>query len=91
MCPCVRCSGVLFAQGGLIPANVESLFPDVFDSGTWNLDPLAPLTTIWRQAIVDKAQSNIIRTSFAVWIQDDWAVKNTLTLNLGVRYEPGGE
>ena len=86
---CVRCSGVLFVQGGPIPANIESLFPDPLDSGTWILDPLSPLVSGpgWRQAIIDKAQSNVIRYTFAGWIQDDWAVKDALTLNLGLRYD----
>ena len=84
---CVRCSGVLFANGGPIPDNLESAFPDLFDSGTWDLDMFSPISTRFRQAIVGAAQSNVIRKSFAGWIQDDWAVRDNLTLNLGIRYD----
>ena len=84
---CVRCSGVLFAQGGPIPDNLPSAFPDLLDSGTWDLDFFSPISTKFRQAIVGPAQSNVIRKSFAGWIQDDWAVRDNLTLNLGVRYD----
>jgi len=82
--------GVLDAQGGPVPANVETLFPDQFDSSTWNLQPLSPITRFWRQG-VGTFDFTISRHVFGGWVQDDWAVSPRLTLNLGVRYdaEPG--
>jgi carboxypeptidase family protein len=83
---CNVCNGQLDARNGAVPANVEQLFPDLFDAGTWNLSALSPLTVRWRQGIGD---FNLItpRHVIGTWLQDDWAVKPRFTLNLGVRYD----
>jgi hypothetical protein len=84
---CVRCEGLLIATGGPVPANIVSLFPNQFDSATWNLAPLSAITRSWRQAIVENPSSVIPRYSSGAWVQDDWTISPRLTLNLGVRYD----
>jgi hypothetical protein len=84
---CDRCDGELTATGGPIPANIESLFPDLFDASTWNLAPLSPISVRWRQAFQDTYRLYNPRYSTGVWLQDDWSVTQRLTLNLGVRYD----
>ena len=84
---CRTCDGELDATAGPIPANIESLFPDLFDVTTWNLAPLSSITRTWRQAIGRTFKSVIPRYSTAVWLQDDWAIAPRLTLNLGIRYD----
>ena len=84
---CVRCEGELDVTNGPIPANIESLFPDIWDVSTWNLAPLSPLAVRWRQPFGTEFGSSIPRYSSAAWVQDDWTVTSRLTLNLGVRYD----
>jgi carboxypeptidase family protein len=83
---CNVCNGQLDARNGPIPANVEQLFPDLFDAGTWNMNALSALSVRWRQGIGD---FNLItpRHVIGTWLQDDWAIKPRFTLNLGVRYD----
>ena len=66
--------------------NVEQLFPAWDDASTWNLRALSPFVIDYRMAIGDFAWA-IQRNIFAGWYQDDWAVSNSLTVNLGVRYD----
>lgn len=84
---CVRCEGALEANNGPIPSNIEALFPNQFDTSTWNLAPLSSISLRWRQSVGDANSSEIPRYSSAVWIQDDWSVSSRLTLNLGLRYD----
>ena len=83
---CNVCNGQLDARNGAIPANVEQLFPNLFDASTWNLAALSSISVRWRQGIGD---FNLItpRNVFGAWLQDDWAIKPRFTLNLGVRYD----
>ena len=83
---CSRCVGDIDAQGGPIPANIEELFPVWNDVNTWNLAPLSPLIRRYTQGIGDFTAVNP-RHVFAGWVQDDWAINDRLTLNLGVRYD----
>jgi hypothetical protein len=83
---CTRCDGELDATGGPIPANLESLFPDLFDASTWNLAPLSPISRSWSQLFGSVALV-IPRYTTGVWVQDDWTVSARLTLNLGLRYD----
>ncbi|MBI4486238.1 MAG: TonB-dependent receptor, partial [Acidobacteria bacterium] len=78
--------GQLIATGGPIPANIEALFPDLFDPSTWNLAGLSSISRTWTQGF-GAAGSAIPRYSSAVWVQDDWSVTPRLTLNLGLRYD----
>jgi hypothetical protein len=68
------------------PANIQQLIPAWDDASTWNLAALSPLVVDYRMAIGDFAWA-IQRNLFAGWYQDDWAVNNRLTLNMGVRYD----
>jgi hypothetical protein len=83
---CTRCEGELQADAGPVPANIESLFPNLFDVSTWNLRPLSPISVRWRQTFGPGGFA-IPRYSSAAWVQDDWTVSPKLTLNLGVRYD----
>ena len=82
---CINCGGTLDAQGGPIPANIESLFPVYNDVSSWQLNALAPITRFYQLAVGDFHVDSPIH-SFATWMQDDWT-KGRLTMNLGVRYD----
>jgi outer membrane receptor protein involved in Fe transport len=82
---CNNCNGTL-GFNVAPPANIESLIPNAMDASTWNLRALSPLVRDYRIAIGDFAWA-IKRNLFAGWVQDDWAVSNRLTLNMGVRYD----
>jgi len=83
---CNVCNGQLDARNGPIPANVEQIFPNLFDVSTWNLNALSSISVRWRQGIGD---FNLLtpRHVMGAWLQDDWAIKPRFTLNLGVRYD----
>ena len=83
---CNRCNGTLDAQGGPIPANIESLFPDLMDVSTWNLAPLSSITRKYTLG-VGTFREYAPRKVYAGWINDDWAIGSRLTLNLGLRYD----
>lgn len=83
---CNLCQGVIDAQGGPIPANIEDLFPVWNDVTTWNIAALSPITRFVQQNVGNFSMI-IPRKTFAGWIQDDWAVSQRLTLNLGLRYD----
>jgi hypothetical protein len=82
---CINCGGQLDAQGGPIPANIESLFPVYNDVSTWNLNALAPISRFYQIAVGDFHVDSPIH-SFATWMQDDWT-RGKLTVNIGVRYD----
>ena len=83
---CSNCSGQYDASGGAIPANIESLFPVWDNPATWNTLPLTPLVKsfIW---IVGPLEQGLSRPDYSGWLQDDWMMTPSLTLNLGVRYD----
>jgi hypothetical protein len=83
---CTWCQGVLDATGGPVPANIEALFPVWNDPATWNLAALSPITRSYRRGI-GEFYVKPIENRFAAWAQDDWAITNRLTLNLGIRYD----
>jgi hypothetical protein len=83
---CVGCIGNLDALAGRPPANLEDLFPDQFDMTTWNLAPLSANARTFTQS-VGNFGFTIPRNGTSTWIQDDWAIAQRLTLNLGLRYD----
>jgi hypothetical protein len=83
---CNRCNGLLDAQGGTIPANIESLFPNLMDVSTWNYASLSPITRKYVLGVGSWKQ-NVPRKVYGGWVQDDWNIKRRLTLNLGLRYD----
>jgi carboxypeptidase family protein len=50
---CNVCNGQLDARNGAIPANIEQIFPNLFDVTTWNLNALSSISVRWRQGIGD--------------------------------------
>ena len=83
---CNRCNGIIDAQGGPIPANIESLFPNLMDASTWNLAPLSSITRKYTLG-VGTFRENAPRKVYAGWVNDDWKIAERLTLNLGLRYD----
>ena len=85
---CNRCMGDIDARLGAVPANLQALFPVWNDASTWNLQPLSPITRQVFHAISDTEHTyKVVRHVLAGWMQDDWRVGNSFTLNLGVRYD----
>jgi hypothetical protein len=78
--------GTIDATGGPVPANIESLFPVWDDPRTWNLAALSPITVSYSQSL---GGGPILhpRDVYAAWFQDNWSLIDSLTLNLGVRYD----
>jgi hypothetical protein len=66
-------------------ANIESLFPNQFDSSTWNLAPLSSISGSGARA--SGGSTSIARNIIGAWAQEDWTLTPRLTLNLGVRYD----
>ena len=86
---CNRCMGIYDAQGGAVPANIESLFPVWNDVSTWNLAALSPIVRSYTLGVGQMQQYaplNIV----SGWVQDDWQLGSRLTLNLGAPLRPGG-
>ena len=78
--------GIIDAQGGPVPANIEALFPVWDDPDTWNLAAISPIVRSYPIGI-GSFQYNQKRKVGAAWVQDDWRVTDRLTLNLGLRYD----
>ncbi|MDA1185994.1 MAG: TonB-dependent receptor [Acidobacteria bacterium] len=96
---CQNCMGTLDLRGGPIPANLEELIPNVHDVSTWNLGALNALARSYTRNIA-MTSSPYSRPSgsggfteyaprevVALWAQDDWAMSDRFTLNLGLRYD----
>jgi hypothetical protein len=85
---CNRCGGVITANGGPIPSNIEALFPDAFNADTWNLAAISSITTRYTVGVSDSSAflTPIHMWKYGAWAQDDWKMSR-LTVNLGLRYD----
>ena len=97
---CQTCMGQYTANNGVLsPDVIQSMIGNVNDVTTWNLAPLGPVTTVYLRNVAmtsspfSRPAGNNGFTEYAprhvaaAWAQDDWAISNKLTLNLGVRYD----
>jgi Carboxypeptidase regulatory-like domain/TonB dependent receptor len=71
-----------------LPPNLPALFPDPFNTDTWNLAAISPYVRTYSIGIGDFA-ANINQKKLGAWVQDDWKRTDRLTLNLGLRYDLG--
>jgi hypothetical protein len=87
---CRQCGGIIDARGGPRPndAALQAIFPDAFNVDTWNLAALSPITRSYVIGVGDFVVP-VPSQKFGVWAQDDWKLTDTLTLNLGLRYDLG--
>ena len=85
---CNRCGGVITANNGPVPANIEALLPDPFKADTWNLAAFSSITTNYQVGVSDSSAflTPVRMDKYGVWAQDDWQMQR-LTLNLGLRYD----
>jgi hypothetical protein len=85
---CRNCMGQIDARVSRIPdALMQAIFPDPFNSDTWNLNALAPYTRRFTLGISDTFATPFTIPRSAAWVQDDWQISNSVTLNLGLRYD----
>jgi len=90
---CRQCSGDMRANvtpaGGTsipTPAQMQAWFPDPFNVDTWNLAAISPWVSTYSIGVGD-FNVHLYSKKAAGWVQDDWAISNRLTLNLGLRYD----
>ena len=83
---CRPCVGIYDASTARPPANIEQLIPVWDNPNTWNLNALNPLIRSY-QIGVGEFGGQARRETVATWLQDDWQLSRSLTLNLGIRYD----
>lgn len=93
---CLRCDGEMDLRGAgtRVSADLlQQLFPVWNDASTWNTEPLSAQTR-WVFNSLSPTESKLgqfrqehTRHLVAGWVQDDWRMNDSLTLNLGVRYD----
>ena len=85
---CRQCMGTVTASSiaAPTPAQMQAWFPDPFNADTWNLAAISPWVTTYDLGVGD---FNVWLHSKkgAAWAQDDWAISDRMTLNLGLRYD----
>jgi hypothetical protein len=70
-------------------AILEAAFPqDTWDDpSAWNLNLLQPFLQQYSIFFHDDYLVNVPRSQTAAWVGDNWRLSNTLTINLGLRYD----
>ena len=66
--------------------NFPALFPNLFDTTTWDWNGLSALTQTYTQTF-GPLGSGLPFNILGAWLQDDWKLSRRLTVNLGVRYD----
>jgi hypothetical protein len=85
---CRNCMSQIDARRSAIPAALlQSIFPDPFNADTWNLNALAPYTRRFTLGISEDFETPFDVPKTAAWVQNDWHASDSLTLNLGLRYD----
>ena len=89
---CNQCGGNIDARGTFggaaipSPAQLQAWFPDPWNADTWNLAALSPWVRTYTIGI-GAVPNQYHQPKYGAWAQDDWRISDTLTLNLGVRYD----
>ena len=86
---CNRCGGVLTANNGPVPANIEQILLDAFNADTWALNELSRISANYQVGVSDESTflTPLYMWKYGAWFQDDWRMGSRLTLNLGLRYD----
>ena len=86
---CNRCGGVITANNGPVPANIEQILADAFNADTWALNQLSSITTNYQVGVSDESTflTPLYMWKYGAWVQDDWRIGGRLTVNLGLRYD----
>jgi hypothetical protein len=86
---CNRCGGVITANNGPVPANVEQILADAFNADTWALNQLSSITANYQVGVSDESTflTPLYMWKYGAWVQDDWRIGGRLTVNLGLRYD----
>ncbi len=82
--------GEIDARGAATPAALmQSIFPVWNNADTWCLACLSAIPGLVRTYTVGVGDFNnwVSSKKLGAWAQDDWQVSNSLTLNLGLRYD----
>jgi hypothetical protein len=86
---CRQCGGIIDARNGRPTADqLQSFFPDPFNVDTWQLAAISPFTRSYVIGVGDFVVP-VPSQKFGAWFQDDWKISDSVTLNLGVRYDLG--
>jgi hypothetical protein len=85
---CRQCMGTIDARNGPLPsaAQLTAWFPDWTNADTWNLAAISPLVRTYSIGLGD-FNVHLRSQKVAAWGQDDWKLTDTLTVNLGLRWD----
>ena len=89
---CNQCGGNIDARGtfggAAIPsaAQLQAWFPDPFNADTWNLAAISPWVRTYTIGI-GEFPNQYHQPKYGAWLQDDWRMTDSFTLNLGLRYD----